>query len=81
MAQPRQTAEDVRRNILNPLSWRAATRDDQQVAQAIHRGEELEAIYGLNEVGLLDECWHCKRSAVSYQPPASGSNVAVPSPN
>lgn len=58
MAQPRQTAEDVRRTIINNLSWRAAIRDDQQVAQAIHHGEELDAIYGLNEVGLLDEFWH-----------------------
>lgn len=58
MAQHKQTAEDIRRNIINNLSWRAATRDDRQVAQAIHQGEEMEAIYGLNEVGLLDEFWH-----------------------
>lgn len=58
MAQPKQTAEDVRRNIVNNLSWRAATRDDRHVAQAIHQGQELDAIYGLNEVGLLDEFWH-----------------------
>ncbi len=58
MTQTKQTAEDVRRNIINSLSWRAATRDDKQVAQAIHQGEELDAIYGLNEVGLLDGFWH-----------------------
>lgn len=58
MAQPQQTAEDIRRNIINNLSWHAATRDDRQVAQAIHHGEEVDAIYGLNEVGLLDGFWH-----------------------
>lgn len=58
MTQAKQTTEEVRRHIINNLSWRAATRDDQQVAQAIHQGEELDAIYGLNEVGLLDEFWH-----------------------
>ncbi len=58
MAQPEQAAEDVRRNVIHSLSWRAATRDDRQVAQAIHQGQELDALYGLNEVGLLDEFWH-----------------------
>lgn len=58
MAQSKQTTEDVRRNLIHNLSWRAVTRDDQKVAGAIHRGEELDAVYGLNEVGLLDEFWH-----------------------
>jgi len=58
MAQPKQTPEDVRRHIIHNLSWRAATRDDRQVAQAIRQGKELDAVYGLNEVGLLDEFWH-----------------------
>jgi hypothetical protein len=58
MAQPKQTPEDVRRHIIHNLSWRAATRDDRQVAQALRQGKELDAVYGLNEVGLLDEFWH-----------------------
>jgi hypothetical protein len=44
MTQIKQTAEDVRRHIMNNLRWRAATRHEQQVAQAIHQGEELDAI-------------------------------------
>lgn len=58
MAQSKQNVEDVRRNIINHLSWRAATRDNRNVAHAIHHGEELDAVYGLNEVGLLDGFWH-----------------------
>jgi hypothetical protein len=58
MAYPTQKTEDVRRNLIDNLSWRAATRDDPHVATAIHHGEELDAVYGLNEVGLLDEFWH-----------------------
>jgi hypothetical protein len=58
MAQRKQTAEDVRRNIIDHLSWHAAERDDREVARAIHQGEELDGVYSLNEVGLLDEFWH-----------------------
>ena len=53
-----QTQEEVRRNLINNLSWQAAERNDQRVAQAIHDGEELDAIYGLDEVGLLDGFFH-----------------------
>lgn len=58
MAQPQQTPEDIGCHIINNLSWQAAERNDPQVARAIYEGEELDAIYGLNEVGLLDEFWH-----------------------
>lgn len=53
-----QDTEEVRRNLIDQLSWHAAERNDQQVAQAIHTGEELDGVYGLNEAGLLDEFWH-----------------------
>lgn len=58
MAHPTQTTEEVRRHLIDHLSWRAAEREDRQVAQAIHQGEEVDAVYGLNEAGLLDEFWH-----------------------
>jgi len=54
----KQSADEVRKNLINQLSWRAAERDDQKVAQAIHAGAELDGVYGLNEAGLLDEFWH-----------------------
>lgn len=53
----RQDAEDVRRNLIDQLSWRAAERNDQEVAKAIYEREELDGVYGLNETGLLDEFW------------------------
>ncbi|MBC8252545.1 MAG: transposase [Ardenticatenia bacterium] len=58
MARNKQTQEEVRRNLINNLNWQAAERDDKRVAQAIHEGEELDAIYNLNEVGLLDGFFH-----------------------
>ena len=54
MGHKKQTPEESRRNLVNNLSWQAAQRNDKQVAQAIHNGEEVDAIYGLDEVGLLD---------------------------
>jgi hypothetical protein len=58
MSRKKQTQGKVRRNLINNLSWQAAQRNDKQVAQAIHEGEELDAIYGLDEVGLLDGFFH-----------------------
>lgn len=58
MAPKKQTQEEVRRNLISNLSWQAAQRNDERVAQAIHEGEELDAIYGLDEVGLLDGFFH-----------------------
>jgi hypothetical protein len=58
MEQSKQTGEEIRSNMINNLSWSAAERDDSQVARAIHHGEELDAVYSLNETGLLDEFWH-----------------------
>lgn len=40
--------------VVERLAWQSATRDDQQVAQAIHAGQELDAMHELSEAGLLD---------------------------
>ena len=58
MSRQTQTAEEIRGNLFKHLGWHTAQRDDTKVAQAIHRGEELDAVFGLEEVGLLDEFWH-----------------------
>ena len=50
--------EEVRQTALGRLSWQIAQRDDQRVAQAVHQGEELDAVYNLDEAGLLDEFYH-----------------------
>jgi len=36
------------------LRWQSAQRDDQQVAQALYRGAEVDALHELSEAGLLD---------------------------
>jgi hypothetical protein len=58
MPRKSQTAEEIRNNLFKHLGWHTAQRDDTRVAQAIHDGEELDAVFGLEEVGLLDEFWH-----------------------
>ena len=58
MALKKQGQEEVRCNLINNLSWQTAQRNDERVAHAIHEGEELDAIYGLDEVGLLDGFFH-----------------------
>jgi len=48
-----QTAEDIRHNLAEQLDWRFAERDDQAVAQALHNGEPIDAVYTVNEAELL----------------------------
>jgi len=54
MGQPRQTAEEVHAHLRELLDWQFAERDDQAVAQALHGGQGVDAVYGLDDAGLLD---------------------------
>lgn len=58
MSRKTQTADEIRGNLFQHLGWHAAQRDDIKVAQAVHQGEELDAVFGLEEVGLMDDFWH-----------------------
>jgi len=49
-----QTAAEVRANLAEQLDWRFAERDDARVAQALHQGQAVDAVYTLDEAGLLD---------------------------
>jgi len=49
-----QTATEIRENLAEQLDWHFAERDDVAVAQALQRGEAIDAMHTLDEVGLLD---------------------------
>ena len=63
MVKRQQTSDDVRAAIVERLTWQVAQRLDPEVAGAIHAGEELDAVYPLGEVGLLDEFYHFLESS------------------
>jgi hypothetical protein len=54
MGQPRQTTEEVQANLCELLDWQFAERNDQAVAHALQSGQGVDAVYGLDEAGLLD---------------------------
>ena len=54
MSPGRQTAEETQENLRELLDWQFAERDDQAVAQALHSGQGIDTVYGLDEAGLLD---------------------------
>ena len=54
MGSKRQTAEETHENLHELLDWQFAERNDRAVAQALHRGEGVDTVYGLDDVGLLD---------------------------
>jgi len=58
MAGEQQTRRGVRQIAVSRLDWRSARRDDHAVAAAIHAGAEIDALYNLDEGGLLDAFYH-----------------------
>ena len=48
-----QTPDDIHHNLVELLDWRFAERNDQAVAQALHGGEPIDAVYTVNEAELL----------------------------
>lgn len=50
----RQSENEVRENVAKKLSWQMAERDEKKIAKEIHEGGEIDAVYGLDECGLLD---------------------------
>ncbi len=57
MAQP-QTVEACKQTLHERLDWELAERDDAAVAAALARGETVDAVYSLEEAGLLDGFFH-----------------------
>jgi len=54
MGTRRQTAAEIRENLAEQLDWQFAERNDARVAQALQRGEAVDAVHTLDEAGLLD---------------------------
>jgi hypothetical protein len=54
MGRHRQTTDEVQANLRELLDWQFAERNDQAVAQALQNGQGVDAVYGLDEAGLLD---------------------------
>jgi Transposase DDE domain len=63
-SKPREKSQSA---VQERLGWQAAQRDDRQVAQALHEGEEIEAMHELSEAGLLDEFFHYLELVGVYQ--------------
>ena len=50
----KQNEKELEKNIVDKLSWKMAERDEKKVAKEMHEGKEIDEIYGLDEIGLLD---------------------------
>jgi len=53
--------------LVNVLYWQEAENDNRAIAEAVYKKKELDAVYGMEETGLLDdffiickrlECWN-----------------------
>jgi hypothetical protein len=58
----RQSKEEIQHNMVNNLYWKSCSRDDQAAARALYIDRKIDAIYGLEETGLLDDFFHFLQS-------------------
>lgn len=58
MSEPGAAEKATTGAVVERLSWQAAHRDDERVAQALHSEQEVDAMHELSEAGLLDEFFH-----------------------
>jgi hypothetical protein len=54
MSPSQQSQSEIREHLAEQLDWRFAERDDVAVAQALYRGQAVDAVHTLDEAGLLD---------------------------
>lgn len=55
MTGKKKSTREIPKNFTETLVWQAAERNDGAVARAVHGGQDLDGVYGLNETGLLDD--------------------------
>jgi hypothetical protein len=53
--EKKQTKEETRHNLITNIYWKSCTRDDKAAARALYFNREIDAIYGLDDAGLLDD--------------------------
>ena len=54
----KQNKEEVQNNLVNNLYWKSSGRDDHAAVRQLYIKREIDAIYGLEETGLLDDFFH-----------------------
>ena len=53
-----QTTDDLRARLAEICGWQIATRDDRQVAQALHETRSVDRVHALDEAAFFDELFH-----------------------
>ena len=53
MGYTTQTADDIRENLAEQLDPKFGERNDEAIAQALHAGEPVDAVYTVEEAELL----------------------------
>lgn len=58
MPRSTQTRDDLRAHLAHVAAWQTAVRDDQGVAQEIHRTRAVDDLHALDETVFFDELFH-----------------------
>src|SRR5262249_47915643 len=53
-----QNKEEITTNLVERLDWRFARRDESRIARRVWEEQPVDAIFSLEEGGLLGECVH-----------------------
>lgn len=59
--------KELQTRLAELSSWQTATRDDAQVAQAVHETRTMDQVYPLNEAAFFDELFHYVREIGAWE--------------
>ena len=57
----------MRTRLAELSSWQTATREDAQVARALHETRTMDQVYPLNEAAFFDELFHYLREIGAWE--------------
>ena len=57
-----QTHDEITQNLAERLCWDVARRDDTRVARRLYRQQEVDRVYRLDEVAVLDDFFQFLRT-------------------
>ena len=59
--------KELQTRLAELSSWQTATRDDAQVAKAVHETRTMDQVYPLNEAAFFDELFHYLREIGAWE--------------
>ena len=58
MRRKKMNKSEMQDRLVNVLYWQEAENDDKAIAEAVYKKKQLDAVYGMEETGLMDDFFY-----------------------